>query len=249
MEWAYCPEYCYFVTLTYSPAALPKPEIEGGSLEKKKFLQWLNNAQKDPVIGSFRYYAVGEYGEKDGRAHYHLAVFPQFPAQVPALELRWRRRYGLTHRAEINHARAAYLAQYTTKKLTGPSRLKDGQEPEFRASSRNPPLGAEFVKRAMEKYKSPSGQKVIEAKGDVDRVFRLDGRTYPIGDWALRKIREGVGVPVLHRERLANPQYELLHAHRAIEEEAQWDPEMAKNIDTQLIIKKRQKLHRGSPRM
>ena len=73
MEWLYHPERSYFFTFTISP------EHETGSLNKKYFHQWLKDTQK--AIGRFRYYAIGEYGDKSGREHYHLAVFPEHPAR------------------------------------------------------------------------------------------------------------------------------------------------------------------------
>jgi len=244
MEWAFHPQYCYFMTFTYSDESLP----DGNTLKKQAFRQWLNNAQKDPHIGLFRYYAVGEYGDRNGRAHYHLALFPQHPAQAVALESRWRKRYGLTHKAEINHARAAYLAQYTTKKLTGTTSRKENQEPEFRISSRNPPLGSTFVEKTANHYLStPAGRHILEARGDVERTFRLDNRIYPIGDWALKKIRQKCGIPELHRDRLNHQGYQ--EHHLMADNEAEQNPEKAAHAETHFINVRKQRHYRGSPKL
>lgn len=251
MEYMYHPQRSYFVTLTYKPEKLPKSEIVNdkgepcGSLAKKKFLQWLKNVQKDPRIGVFRYYAVGEYGDLNGRAHYHLAVFPEHPSQVMAVCGQWERRYGWAKAAEINSSRASYLAQYTTKKLTGIHKYREGQEPLFRTSSRSPPLGSAFVADAIRVWKQPKMQKVIADRGDVEPVFRAEGKVWPIGDWALQKIRKELGIPLLKRERMAHPAY----YENNLEDVAEWNPEMAMAMDIKLTARQRNRLHRGSPRI
>lgn len=250
MEWLYHPQRSYFMTFTYAPDKLPGKEIVNedgnscGTLQKQFFRQWLKNAQKDIYIGSFRYYAVGEYGDRSRRAHYHAAIFPQHPSQVGALRRRWEKRYGFTQAAEINHARAAYLAAYTTKKLTSSddARLLKGQEPEFRISSRNPPLGAAMCEAIVDHYKNTrAGRKVISDRGDVERSFRVDGKTYPLGDWALAKIRRGLDIPLLHRDRLTHEGYYQYHQT----EEAEWDPEKALTLEYRINAKKKQGHLRG----
>lgn len=239
MEWAYCPEQAYFLTFTVAP------EYETGSLDKKMFLTFIKAARQD--IGHFRYYAVGEYGDDSLREHYHLAIFPEHPAQVAAICSRWKR--GFTSKSPLNHARARYLANYTAKKLTKKDdrRLKAGQEPEFRSSSRNPPFGAMFVAKFVEKYQTEKGRTFLDERGDVPRTFRLDGRIYPIGDWALKKIRTDLGIPLTHKGRAkANPNYENYYPLM----EAEWKPEEAEQLEKHLDAKAKQKRYRGeSPKI
>lgn len=231
-EWLYHPQHSFFCTLTYNPEHLPKPEIinnEGhscGSLDKKWFRQWIKNVQKIPTVGTFRYYAVGEYGDRSSRAHYHMALFPEHPSQVSAIQANWQKR-GFFSYAPINHQRCGYLANYVTKKLTGGKPPLPGAEPEFRISSRNPPLGAAFVEAIIAHYKTPRGQKLIAERGDIERTFRVDGKIYPFGVWSLTKIRESLGIPLLHRERLEHPHY-----HEYFDtEEPEWDDEKARAIE------------------
>lgn len=251
MEWLYCPLDCYFLTFTIDDEHQePIWETrEGktrkvGTVRKKWFLQWINDACKD--LGLFRYYAIGEYGDLGGRAHYHLAVFPKHPAQVPALRARWKK--GFVSASPLNHARARYLANYTGKKLTKltDQRLQPGQEPEFRSSSRRPPLGEEFCQVLIARYKSPKGAKLLAERGDIPRSFRVDGKIYPIGDWALRKIRTELGIPLTHTGRCKHPNYERYYPL----EEAEWDPEEAIKMEKQIDAKKKAKLYRGeSPKL
>lgn len=252
MEWLYCPLDSVFLTFTISddnqePIYETREGVERrvGSLRKKWFLKWINHAQTD--LGSFRYYAVGEYGDKGGRAHYHLALFPKHPAQIPAIKARWTK--GFVSSSPLNHARARYLANYTGKKLTKScdSRLQPGQEPEFRSSSRRPPLGQAFCDHFVRRFRTPEGQKTIATTGDVPRSFRVDRRIYPIGDWALKKIRTELGIPLTHEGRCkANPNYETHYPLM----EAIWDPEEAVKMEKQIDAKKKQKIYRGeSPKL
>lgn len=233
MEWMGNGFSGYFVTLTYAPEHLP----EGGNLDKPYILQWVKNVQKRKT-GTFRYYLVGEYGDDSGRPHYHMAIFPEHPAQVRYLTTCWEK--GFIQVAEINHARARYLANYTGKKLTktGPQ----GRVPEFRTSSRNPPLGADFVKRYVRHYRQPKFAKLLAERGDVERSFRIDGRIYPIGDWCLKKIRTALDIPLTHAERCkANPNYEKYYPLEA----AEYDPEGAEAWEIKLNAKKKITFYRG----
>ena len=56
---------CYFLTLTYRNA--PK-----SGLIKSDVQRWCKRARKK---ASFRYFAVGEYGSRFARPHYHVIVF------------------------------------------------------------------------------------------------------------------------------------------------------------------------------
>ena len=119
MEWLETPEYCYFVTLTIAPEhethVMSSDGTPVATLEKAKFLKWLDNTIQKHT-GPLRYYAIGEYGDYTLRPHYHLALFPKRSAQIKIFLNEWR--LGFTQATELNHERARYLANYTTKKLT-----------------------------------------------------------------------------------------------------------------------------------
>lgn len=58
-----------FMTLTYDDDHLP----EHGSLNYKHLSLWWRKMRR--TIPGVRYYAVGEYGDKSDRPHYHVCVF------------------------------------------------------------------------------------------------------------------------------------------------------------------------------
>ncbi len=118
-----------FITLTYNEANLP----EDRSLEVRVFQLFMKRLRKrfGPNI---RFYACGEYGDKNGRPHYHACLFnhdfqdkkiwrPGKDASLnlyrsAALEELWT--YGFSSIGEVTFQSAAYVARYIMKKLTGP---------------------------------------------------------------------------------------------------------------------------------
>lgn len=138
------------------------------------FTKRLNESnRRSSARKGIRYYGCGEYGEKLGRPHYHLAVFGEefsgdrYPWRrspsghqlwrSPRLEKLWP--HGNAEIGELTFESAAYIARYMMKKITGPKAKEhyqrvdaDGEvywiTPEFNVMSRNPGIG----KGWMQKY-------------------------------------------------------------------------------------------------
>lgn len=112
-----------FVTLSYAP----ENEPPHGGLQYEDLQKFWKRLRKN--YGSMRYYAVGEYGDKTNRPHYHAAIFGhaftenrrivrQKPTALwtnPILEKAW----GLGHVSvgALNYQTASYTASYMMKKL------------------------------------------------------------------------------------------------------------------------------------
>nr|QJB21093.1 MAG: replication initiator protein [Microvirus sp.] len=141
-----------FLTLTYNPDHLPN----GGTLVKKDlqlFLKRLRDLlfrqnEKKPI--RFRYYAVGEYGAKGDRPHYHLLIFGfNFPDRrlfyqdgasalytSTILQNLWP--FGYVTIGDLNFDTACYCARYVQKKYIGdnPDDHYQGRIPEFAIMSK-----------------------------------------------------------------------------------------------------------------
>lgn len=141
-----------FVTLTYSPESLEKycPLTDGGySLVRKHvqdFMKRLRISFKRKFgIDGIRVYGCGEYGDKNGRPHYHLCLFncdfldrkyeggrngfKYYSSEL--LKDLWS--FGFSSVCDFSFETAAYVARYCTKKVTG-KKAKDhyrGRLPEF----------------------------------------------------------------------------------------------------------------------
>lgn len=221
-----------FLTLTIDPKHEKLVPSDDGcpvtTLEKRKTQQWVKNLQKKH--GKFGYYLIGEYGDTTWRAHYHMAVFPQYATQISGIVEDWKK--GFTTATPLTPERARYLANYTAKKLTKAhdERLALHQEPEFRCSSSTPPLGSEFARTLVRHYSQKRQLQLLRERGDIERTFRFDGRVYPIPTFILNRVRKELEIPLTHTERLAHPNY--ANYHPLIE--AEWSPSEARQRERQL---------------
>ena len=66
-----CHEYSCWVTLMFDDEHLP----EDRSLSPEVLRLWLDRLRKRLKPARFRYFACGEYGERELRPHYHVALF------------------------------------------------------------------------------------------------------------------------------------------------------------------------------
>lgn len=125
-----------YLTLTYSPENLP----ENGSLvtsDMQDFWKRLRKRLKGKLI---KYFAAGEYGDRDRRPHYHACLFRHdfddkkyhkmsngFPLYVsPLLTDIWGE--GHVYIGDVTFESAAYVARYCVKKVTGKNAKKHYEE-------------------------------------------------------------------------------------------------------------------------
>lgn len=219
LEDAFNPAPTWFVTLTYDDDHVPRTPEGDLTLRKKETTQWMRDQVKQH---GFRYYLVGEYGDRTKRPHYHAAIFGEAHGVDKTLG-KWQRR-GYTDAHLLGTGSAAYLAQYTTKRLTQADdpRLETGQEPEFRTSSRDPAIGLSAIEPMACAYETESGKLVLAQRGDVERTVRIGARKWPLDNYLLSKLRKRLDIPQTHEERLAHEGYYEWHQN----------PEMEKDLPT-----------------
>lgn len=151
-----------FITLTYNQEYCPTSlQIE----DLQKFFKRLRKR-----VGKVRYFACGEYGEKNQRPHFHIILFGfDFPDRYywsgsgqarlyrsDILESLWT--YGHTLIGECTFESCSYTARYCLKKVNGKKKTEHyvshetGEilRPEFAVMSRRPGVGLEW----FENFKS-----------------------------------------------------------------------------------------------
>lgn len=192
-----------FVTLTYADEKLP----DGMSLRLYDLQLFLKRLRSRLSPDKVRYFAVGEYGEQEGRPHYHLALFNyvgcvfgdyfvysgQRKRECMCLSCSFIRHVwsnGRIHQGVIERKSAQYIAGYTVKGMTrhDDERL-GGKEPEFARMSLRPGIGADAmcnVARTIECYK-------LAADGDVTSALRNGSRILPLGRYLRERLRLRVG--------------------------------------------------------
>ena len=155
-----------FLTLTYSDENLPN----NNSLELRHFQLFMKRLRK--IYGSgIRYFHCGEYGEKNGRPHYHAILFNHdFDDKVlfsvrdgnnlyisENLSNLWP--FGFCTIGDVTFESAAYVARYCLKKVVGQdadeyyTRINEATgelvkiKAEYATMSRRPGIGHEWYKK------------------------------------------------------------------------------------------------------
>lgn len=111
-------------------------------------------------IDGLRYFAVGEYGGRTHRPHYHIMIFGWKPTDLKLFKMhnnnpvylssliakKWK--YGFVSVSDVNAAVAKYAARYVTKKFARGIKDEDYLVPEFTLQSvRNGGIGSTWFDR------------------------------------------------------------------------------------------------------
>lgn len=187
-----------FVTLTYSEDRV--------SLAPGDLRDFIKRLRSRVAPHRFRFYAVGEYGDKTQRPHYHACLF-NFPTC-----LRGRSRYsklfttccsscelvretwghGHVYLGAVEPASAEYVARYVVKKLTNKDDERlNGRHPEFARMSLKPGIGAHAMFDVADTLLNY--QNTLDAMGDVPGELMVGKARKPIGRYLRKKLRSYVG--------------------------------------------------------
>lgn len=177
-----CHRDACFVTLTYDDEHLP----EGGSLVKKDLQDWLKRFRRlvEPV--KIRFYAVGEYGDRGGRPHYHVFLYGVAPTVSAKVHASWGK--GLVHVGTVTHDSASYISGYTVKKMTAADDPRlEGKAPEFCRMSLRPGIGADAM------WDVASTLLELDRSGDVPQGLVHGRRNMPLGRYLRNLLRVRTG--------------------------------------------------------
>lgn len=242
-----------FVTLTYNKENCP---VELKHKDLTDFLKRLRH-----VVGKFRYFAVGEYGDESHRPHYHMAVFgigPQVlagPEGVGSpLDTTWGKGY--VYAGDLTWDSARYIAGYVTKKLTDKDDVAlNGKVPEFARMSLKPGIGA----KAMKVIADSIGDEHLHSalvNGDVPAYVKQGIKKLNLGRYLKGVLREEVGmgtrkVPSWALAKFSSEMCRLYgDAYRASPDSASKSPrqvivdyhnQKVLNLESRLRVKKQEK--------
>lgn len=205
-------EKTFWTTITYDTTFLPREYVDPssgeifshdqGTLSPRDIELFIKRVRKRlSPSKKFRFFLVGEYGEKNNRPHYHICIFGHGEEILPILESAWidpisTYPLGFIDRqycGPITSQNARYTVGYTLKKLTkiNDTRL-EGRFPEFIRNSKG--IGLEFAKRYADSINNKSGLAHILATGDIPRAVRFDGRYWPLDRYLREKIIDHLGI-------------------------------------------------------
>lgn len=183
----------HFITLTYDTTHVPI--TRNGFMELKKrdvqlFIKRLRKAHdtrkmetKQRVVHSLpiKYYAVGEYGGKTKRPHYHAILFNSEPELI---EKAWQ--LGQIHYGKVSAASVGYTMKYMSKPAKIPMHKNDDRQPEFSLMSKG--LGASYMTAQMLKWHKADllermylniedGKKIAMPRYYKDKIYNHDERS------------------------------------------------------------------------
>lgn len=232
---SYCHEKSAFVTLTYNDDHLHYRNDKSGeillqpSLRPKDLRNFLKRLRKAIAPQRVRFYAVGEYGDKSFRPHYHLALFGYEPCwygetrkqrhadgksccpPCDAIFTSWK--HGGIDNATLENDSAAYIAGYVTKKLTNPNddkarTLLAGRHPEFARMSNRPGIAANSLDIIADTLLSQYGPFMLTEHGDVPVSLLHGGVPYPLGRYLRQKLRRKINAAEIVDHETGELKYE-----------------------------------------
>lgn len=150
----------HFITLTYDTTTIPISENGFMSLCKKDYQDFMKRL-RHLTDSTLKYYACGEYGEKNWRPHYHAILFNlDDPRKVNEA---WDK--GQVHVGTVTSGSIAYTCKYIDKQKRIPAHKMDDRVPEFSLMSKG--LGKSYLK--------PSNIAWHKAKLDRNYVIKEGG--------------------------------------------------------------------------
>lgn len=152
----------FFVTLTYDPTTIEYSEYGMPTISKhtlQKFIKrirkqrqtWIKKYSKPSHLNyissalrskKIRYYAIGEYGDKFGRPHYHVILFNVSARELEKIQDVWK--LGAVHTGDVEPASIGYVCKYhiTAKENEHANQFR--QKP-FALMSKRPEIGSNYL--------------------------------------------------------------------------------------------------------
>lgn len=163
----------HFITLTYDNDHLPRTLNNYKGLRKKDFQLFMKRLRKHQT-SKIKYYAVGEYGEKTFRPHYHAIIFNL--ENTDLIEKSWT--LGQVHIGDVTGASIAYTAKYIDKQKRIPLHRNDDRIKEFSLMSKG--LGENYLTK----------QQIQNHKNDITRMYVVlpDGIKIAMPDYYRKKL-------------------------------------------------------------
>lgn len=154
----------FFITLTYNDISIPRTHEGIPTLHKKHLQNYIKRLRNDHVryvckqlkvskkevknvSKPIRYYAVGEYGSKTRRPHYHMILFNYDIANLVPFSNQWKstttgRPFGFVDVGTVTGASINYVTKYMFKQF---NRKTDLRTPPFSLMSKKPIIGHAYL--------------------------------------------------------------------------------------------------------
>lgn len=187
------------VTLTYSEAFGPL----SNSLRPRQVQRWLKRL-RERAQQQLRFFLCGEYGDENGRPHYHLVLYGlglplehvnDYRCKCSTCSLvRDTWGLGFVYVDHLTWESAAYVCGYVTKKMTSSQDPRLGnRHPEFVRMSLRPGIGASAMQDVANSLNDAPGARAVSALGDVPLILQHGPKKFPLGRYLRRRLRHEMG--------------------------------------------------------
>lgn len=139
-----------FVTLTYDTNHVPITKNGFMSLKKADLQKFFKRLRKLDPEAKIKYYAVGEYGGKTMRPHYHIILFNSDHVKVQKAWSLDNKVIGSCHFGSVSGASVGYTLKYMMKPSKIPLHRNDDRIKEFALMSKG--LGAHYMSDKMVRW-------------------------------------------------------------------------------------------------
>lgn len=130
----------FFLTLTYDDDHVPISRNDRQTLCKRHLQLFMKRLRKRAKLktGKLIYYAVGEYGSKTARPHYHMILFN---ARETDIISSWD--YGSVYFGDVRGGSVGYTLKYICKPVSRKRAKDDDRIPEFSLMSKG--IGLSYI--------------------------------------------------------------------------------------------------------
>jgi hypothetical protein len=135
-----------FITLTYDTKYVPITKngyMNLNLLDLQKFFKRLRKLQHEKI----KYYAVGEYGSKKARPHYHIILFNSNKKHIESAWTLNNNPIGTLYIGDVSAASIGYTLKYMCKESKIPMHQNDDRKKEFSVMSKG--LGQNYLTEQM----------------------------------------------------------------------------------------------------
>lgn len=205
----------HFITLTYATTTVPITRNGFMSLRKEDLQKYFKRLRKLCPDSVVKYFAVGEYGSRTMRPHYHIILFG---ANDNAIIKAWaldNKPIGNLHIGRCTPASVAYSLKYVMKPGKIPLHRNDDRVPEFRIMSKG--LGIGYITEAMAAWHAADienrgycvvegGKKIAMPRYYKDKIY-FDHERKAIAEAGLRRALQEEFMEMMKDDEYAMKQY------------------------------------------
>lgn len=206
----------HFVTYTYANENLIRTERNYRTLFPRHLeLYWKQYRKSNPLHG-IRYFACGEYGDKNMRPHYHAILFNGVEGEIIR---HWP--HGSVFIGTVTGASVGYCLKYMQKPKKIPQHRNDDRLPEFQRFSKG--LGKSYLTEAIRKWHTADLENRMYCNTE-------DGKKIAMPRYFKNKIyteEERSHVGAMTAMRLVEKRNEIIESYEQVGKDFHWEEQQA----------------------